>query len=1004
MPSGLSSRVRRAAGRGRRRARDWRESQARPSTDAAALLASGLFDPWYYSLQVHQRLGAARAAEHFLRAGAHDGMLANPLTDFFATGLPPARVVSDLLDGTARTYPVRDFFDDLLDAPAAAHHPGGPVGLYLQHAHEGAPVPALGPRSWPRFREQRTRQSRALRLVLDSGLFDRDHYERQTGDTFLSDRQAVWHYLEVGELQRLAPNPLFEPEWYRRCADVRVVGSFAHFLRNGQAAGSAGPHFDAATYLARSPEAADHPSGPLGHFLAVARGDTPTVPGPDDGVEPTTWSRLSTVVRKGAEEFGAQRRLTAPPPTRWGRWHLTTATPAEGRGDVSVAILTDARAWCNDSRVNLQSVLDQRHRRWMLRIAIEADGSAPPELRSAAADDPRIVLVPTSGETWVQRARELVSTVEEPWVSRWQPQEQWSPYALSGLLSAVSPGTGAYAAAVDTAGADPVWTCELPDRESMLWQPFRSLSATLLPTEVLRETAPRDEALDAYEWDVLLQLEAPLTYVPFVAVRGEDLGALPLPAGLTRSDEHVVRARRILDWPALVAGLGDRVPGRVSALVPTFEDWRFTRHAVALATRADADIEAVVVDNGSRRDVTSVLTATFAGDDHVKILRAPCNTNFATGSNLAFAGSTGEHVVFLNNDTEPREGWLPPLLAALGDPDVIGAQPLLLYPDDSIQTAGTVFYGAYAAPGHLLVSHPASDFPSAADLGFTAITAACMALRAAAVAEAEGFDPAFVNGFEDVDFCLSLVESHGGRFVVVPESRVAHHESKSPGRFARSESNRLRFLERWGRRLPEPQTDLWRAAGFEVVSLRVPGGLPKSHRRTSVVPHVVRPPVLVDSGPAHGLPRLRWALKIAAPGGPEGDATSDAVLADALARALRSWGQEVVIDRRGAHERPLSDYLDDVTLTLRGEAPTAPVLGATNLLWVVSHADEVDPHELTIGFDRVYAEDPAWAEAMEAQSGCKIRTLDTAEASLAAEARTLLTDVLDARGVDHDLG
>ncbi|WP_167006162.1 glycosyltransferase [Mumia sp. ZJ430] len=1011
MPGGLSSKMRRAAGRGRRSVRDWRDSQSHATGDAAALLASGLFDPWYYSLQVGKKYGATRAAEQFLTSGAGDGILANPLTDFAATGLSYEQIVSDLLDGSARTYPVRDLLDDLAlldELPECAEHPGGPVGFSLQHAHAGAPVAAFGTRSWRRFREQRARQSRALRLILGSGLFDRAHYERQVGRAFLSDRAAAWHYLEDGEVQRLSPHPLFEPEWYRLSADVRAAGSFAHFLRNGQTEGAAGPHFDGRTYLDRFPEAADHPAGPLGHYLATATAQTLTVPPPGEDVEATTWGRLAEQIRTGAQEFGRQQQLTRAPATRWARWHLETVTPQEGAAETAVAILADADAWSDEARDNLQTVIDQRHQRWVLRVAVSTDGSAPAELVGAAAADPRIVLVPTAGVTWVDRTRELLGTVDEPWVCRWQPQERWSPYALSGLLSAASPGSGAHAAAVDLAGTEPTWSRELPDPSSMLWQPFRSLSAVLLPTDELRRTLTvvDEQAGDAYEWDVLLRLETPSTFVPFVAVRGEELGAFPLSPGMTSPYEHVVRAGRLLDWDALVDGLGGRVKGRVSILIPTFQDWRFTRRAVALASRAQADVEVVVIDNGSRRDITSVLTSAFAGDESVVIRRAACNTNFSTGSNLAFAESTGERVVFLNNDTEPRDGWLEPLLARLEEPDVIGTQPLLLYPDDSIQTAGTVFYGKFAAPGHLLVSHPSTDYPVDADLHFTAITAACMALTARSVAEVSGFDPVFVNGFEDVDLCLKLVESHGGRFAVAPEARVAHHESKSPGRFARSEPNRLRFADRWGARLPKPETHLWAAAGFEVVSLRVPAGLPKSHRRSSIVPHVVRRPSLVESGPGKGLPRLRWALKIAAPGGPLGDRAPDALLADEVAAALRSWGQEVVIDRHGAHERPLSDYLDDVTLTLRGQDRTSPVLGwSTNLLWVVSDFEDVDADELTIGFDRVYSADAAWAVSAAERTGQRksIRPLAVVERPFDEQARRLLVDVLDVRGVAHDL-
>ena len=54
--------------------------------------------------------------------------------------------------------------------------------------------------------------------------------------------------------------------------------------------------------------------------------------------------------------------------------------------------------------------------------------------------------------------------------------------------------------------------------------------------------------------------------------------------------------------------------------------------------------------------------------------------------------------------------------------------------------------------------------------------------------EAGGFCEAYVNGFEDVDFCLALAEN-GGVMSVIPESRVIHFESQTPQRRDHDEDN-----------------------------------------------------------------------------------------------------------------------------------------------------------------------------------------------------------------------
>ena len=695
---------------------------AAPADDAATLLASGLFDAWYYGLQTGTQEEPHAAAEHYLREGAASGLLPNPLTDVDATGLAPRDVVAALLDGSAASFPVRPILDDaaLVElAPEAAKHPGGPVGFYLHHAHAGAPVPLLGPRSWPRFARQRSQQATTLQAVLDAGLFDHDYYALQAGRTFLSERQAVWHFLETGESAGLSPSPLYERGWYRSKAGVTMPLTFRHFLRTGQVEGAAGPHFDGATYLARVPEAAQHAGGPLGHFLASATASTLTVPSPDSGVAPVEWG-----------------------------------------------VLRDA----------------------LVRV---------------------------------------------------------------------------------TAGG--------------------------------------------------------------------------LPEG------------------------GARIAGRVSLLLTTHRDRHHVRDAVELALAgADRDVEVVLVDNGSAVEVSAILAAVFVADPRVRVLRIPEQTSDAAAISTAAAAATGELVVVMAHDLRPHDGWLDPLLAALDQPDVLAAQPLVLSADDTVWSAGLVSHGPRVVPGHLFADHPVED-AAHADIRPDAVSAACFAMRADDLA----LDPAF-GALADVELCRRLVDERGGRFETVTSSRVGRHlrvERDIP------EDDQLRFLERWGAGLPAADERHWQRAGLAVDAWMPGAGLPESRRRTTSSPVLRRPEATVAEGPAAGLPRLRWAIKIAAKGGPLGDVWGDTYFAADLVRGLRSWGQEAFVDRRGAHERPGTDHLDDVTLTLRGRWPAVRQPGATSVLWVISHPDEVPHDELTQGFDLVYSAGRTWAEEITAETGLDVRTL-----------------------------
>lgn len=107
------------------------------------------------------------------------------------------------------------------------------------------------------------------------------------------------------------------------------------------------------------------------------------------------------------------------------------------------------------------------------------------------------------------------------------------------------------------------------------------------------------------------------------------------------------------------------------------------------------------------------------------------------------------------------------------------------------------------------------------------------------------------------------------------------------------------------------------------------------------------------------VPKLRWAIKIAAPPGPPGENWGDTHFARGIADALRRIGQEVVIDAYDARARS-GAYLDDVVLALRGPERIAAQPGAFSIMWVISHPDEIG-HVDVDGFDRLFAASPRWA-------------------------------------------
>lgn len=371
----------------------------------------------------------------------------------------------------------------------------------------------------------------------------------------------------------------------------------------------------------------------------------------------------------------------------------------------------------------------------------------------------------------------------------------------------------------------------------------------------------------------------------------------------------------------------ERVGGRVSVIVVAYKDWRLTVAAVraVLVNSGSSDIEVILVDNGSSAPVRRILRGAFADDARVQVLALPVNTNFSGGNNFGFAASSGEHVVFLNNDTKVEEGWLEPLIAGLGDPEVRGLQPLLLYPDGLVQTAGTVFGRNGVLPWHFLAAHNESDVPHLVNGeldGLQAVTAACFAVRAAEFATVGGFDELYANGMEDVDLCFRLVGEFGGAFRTEASSRVIHFEGAASGRGAATTYNRQRFLDRWRDR--PVRDDTWR---YEALGLAVAGFTLRDGKRGQEASAWGQDPIVVRS--VKTAPRAAIRLPYVDRAGsvlPETRA-----VAEQFADLLQSQGWGVALDSPTQRYRR-TRHLDDVVFHFATDKHPNYQPGATNVV------------------------------------------------------------------------
>ena len=264
----------------------------------------------------------------------------------------------------------------------------------------------------------------------------------------------------------------------------------------------------------------------------------------------------------------------------------------------------------------------------------------------------------------------------------------------------------------------------------------------------------------------------------------------------------------------------------ISIIIPLFNQFAFTKVCLEYLVRnTEFAWEVILVDNASSDETPQALPQL----QKVRFQRNPSNLGFARACNQGAALARGRYLVFLNNDTEPRAGWLSAMVKVADErPEVAIVGNLLLFPDGTIQHAGVIFgYGVPfpITPFHAHYRKPPEAARAPAEL--RAVTAACMLIRPQVFAAVGGFDEGYVNGYEDVDLCLKVGRA-GGKIVYTPDSVVVHHESVSEGRFASDGANIDRLNERWLGQLG--------AGAFEVdVRDEIPAAVVPAHAPTSVV-------------------------------------------------------------------------------------------------------------------------------------------------------------------------
>jgi len=344
------------------------------------------------------------------------------------------------------------------------------------------------------------------------------------------------------------------------------------------------------------------------------------------------------------------------------------------------------------------------------------------------------------------------------------------------------------------------------ERPPLSWDDFLAL---LPRVEAAGEAASSPAALRELIGPLMGALGALLPRYLAVAERG---GEQPAEAMLDLAFSYSDRIGELVQdftrrYPRIT--LPEHDAPEVTVIIPVYGKFAYTYQCLASIVNAlpAASFEVIVVDDCSIDE--TIFTASAAGGG-VRYLRAPRNGGFIASCNLGAAAARGRQLVFLNNDTEVREGWLDALLDTFRDmPEAGLVGSKLVFPDGSVQEAGGIIWRL--GDGWNYGRNAQADDPRISYLReVDYVSGAAIMVPKMLFDELGGFDTHYSPAYyEDTDLAFRI-RAAGKRVYYQPLSVVVHHEGITSGTDVKGTGakryqllNGRKFFDRWRTTLAE---------------------------------------------------------------------------------------------------------------------------------------------------------------------------------------------------------
>jgi GT2 family glycosyltransferase/glycosyltransferase involved in cell wall biosynthesis len=238
----------------------------------------------------------------------------------------------------------------------------------------------------------------------------------------------------------------------------------------------------------------------------------------------------------------------------------------------------------------------------------------------------------------------------------------------------------------------------------------------------------------------------------------------------------------------------------VSIVIPVYNKWQFTINCLkSVSENTLGNYEVIVVNDASIDETVELL----AGVKNLFLINNSVNSGFVDSCNLGAKFCKGDYILFLNNDTEVTENWLPPLIETIKQNDVGAVGCKLVSPDHTLLEAGAIIWKDGSAWCYGRGHDPEKpEFNYVKEVDYCA--GACLLVKKELFERTGGFDVRFKPAYyEETDLCFSI-RSLGYRVIYQPRSVVTHFEGITYGKDISSgtnknqEVNKAKFVEKWG--------------------------------------------------------------------------------------------------------------------------------------------------------------------------------------------------------------